>query len=48
MRNTEMVALGADICFAFWDGESAGTKDCIVKAVRAGIKVEIFPMQRNG
>ena len=43
-RNTEMVASGADLCLAFWDGRSRGTHDCIQKAVRAGIPVRIYPM----
>ena len=43
IRNQEMVNLGADICLAFWDGQSKGTADCIAKAVRAGIPVSITP-----
>ena len=43
-RNTKMVDSGADICLAFWDGHSPGTRDCIQKAVRAGIPVRIYPM----
>ena len=43
-RNTEMVASGADLCLAFWDGHSRGTHDCIEKAVRAAIPVRIYPM----
>jgi len=43
-RNTKMVESGADICLAFWDGDSRGTHDCIQKAVRAGIPVRIYPV----
>lgn len=41
-RNSEMVSLGADLCLAFWDGKSTGTKDCIDKATAAGIPVRII------
>lgn len=41
LRNAEMAALGADLCLAFWDGESRGTKHMIECAERAGILVRI-------
>jgi hypothetical protein len=41
LRNTQMVALGADICLAFWNGTSHGTADTIAKARRAGIPVRV-------
>lgn len=41
IRNSAMVAAGADLCIAFWDGKSSGTLDCFTKAVRAGIPVRI-------
>ena len=40
-RNTEMVDLGADLCIAFWDGKSNGTKDTMTKAEEVNIPVEI-------
>jgi hypothetical protein len=40
IRNSEMV--GADICIAFPDDDSKGTKDCAFKANAAGIPV-FFP-----
>jgi hypothetical protein len=43
IRNQEMVDAGADLCLAFWDGNSSGTLDCIKKAVKAGIPVRIVP-----
>lgn len=42
-RNAEMVAAGADVCVAFWDGKSPGTLDCIKRAVIAGIRVHVVP-----
>lgn len=42
-RNQEMADAGADLCLAFWDGESRGTLDMIQRAVRAGIPVRIVP-----
>lgn len=42
-RNAEMAALGADLCLAFWDGESRGTLDMIRCAIRHGIPVRIVP-----
>lgn len=40
LRNQLMVDLGADICYAFPLPDSRGTKDCIRRAKKAGIKVE--------
>jgi len=39
IRNQEMVNLGADVCLAFFLGDSRGTRDCRRRALRAGIKV---------
>lgn len=44
IRNEYMVRQGADLCFAFWDGKSNGTRDCLTRAVVAGIPVRIVPM----
>jgi hypothetical protein len=41
-RNTHMAALGADLCIAFWDGRSTGTRDMLDKAEAAGIPVEVI------
>ena len=45
-RNAAMVASGAGLCLAFWDGESRGTLDCIKQCVAAGIPVRITPRRR--
>lgn len=42
VRNAEMVDLGADLCLAFWDGVSKGTKSTIDLARRAGIPVRVY------
>jgi YspA, cpYpsA-related SLOG family len=42
LRNQHMVNLGADICLAFPIGESRGTRDCIKRARKAGIPVEVL------
>lgn len=42
IRNQRMVDLGADICLAFPSADSRGTKDCIRRATRASIPVEIY------
>ena len=49
IRNSHMVSLGADLCFAFWDGRvtKSGTLDCFQKAVRAGIPVHIWPAKKH-
>ncbi len=41
VRNEQMAALGADLCIAFWDGQSRGTRDMIDRAEAHGIPVEI-------
>lgn len=38
-RNMEMVDLGADVCHAFFAGDSRGTKHCARAAKKAGIRV---------
>jgi hypothetical protein len=43
MRNTEMVNLGADVCFAFPGPNSRGTVDCAKKARAAGIPTLEIP-----
>lgn len=40
-RNTEMAQLGADLCLAFHNGRSSGTKHMIEQAEKYGIPVEI-------
>jgi YspA, cpYpsA-related SLOG family len=42
VRNEKMALLGADLCIAFWDGESKGTKDMIDRCHLHGIPVEII------
>ena len=39
IRNQEMVDAGADVCLAFPEGESRGTRHCMKAAERAGIPV---------
>lgn len=41
IRNNEMALAGADLCIAFWDGQSAGTKDMMARAKLRGIPVEV-------
>ena len=41
LRNQAMADAGADLCIAFWDGSSRGTRDMIRRAEAAGIPVEI-------
>lgn len=36
-RNSFMVNMGADLCIAFWLNHSSGTRDCMSKAIDAGI-----------
>jgi hypothetical protein len=43
IRNVEMSIAGADLCLAFWDGNSRDTRDMIEQATRAGIPVRIIP-----
>jgi len=40
-RNATMAALGADLCLAFWDGRSNGTRDMMDRADTHGIPVEV-------
>ncbi|MCK9598287.1 MAG: DUF2493 domain-containing protein [Sphaerochaeta sp.] len=42
IRNQEMVDAGADVCLAFPVGESRGTRDCMRRAEKAGIRVVVF------
>lgn len=44
-RNSEMVALGANVCLAFPTPQSRGTIDCLTKAAKAGIPVHVWPVQ---
>lgn len=44
LRNSEMVAAGADICLAFPAPDSRGTWDCLTKAAKAGIHTRIYPL----
>jgi hypothetical protein len=44
IRNSEMVALGADVCLAFPLPHSRGTLDCMRRAEEAGIPVWEFKM----
>jgi hypothetical protein len=45
IRNTAMVDLGARRCLAFPDEEAMrGTRDCFMKAIKAGIPTEIYPL----
>jgi len=39
LRNQRMVDLGAEVCLAFPLGTSRGTRDCMRRARRAGIRV---------
>lgn len=42
VRNSEMVAAGAELCLAFYDGRrGGGTVDTMKKARRAGIEVRV-------
>jgi len=42
LRNVEMAAAGADLCIAFWDGQSTGTQHMIEEARKRGIPVEVI------
>ena len=42
IRNKEMADLGATLCIAFWDGQSAGTRNMIEQAKQRGIPVEVI------
>lgn len=39
-RNEEMARLGADLCIAFWNGKSNGTKHMLNMAEKYGIETE--------
>lgn len=41
IRNEEMAALGANLCIAFWDGQSTGTADMLERARKHGIPTEV-------
>ena len=41
IRNEKMAALGADLCIAFWDGQSNGTKDMMDRAKKHDIPVRV-------
>ena len=41
IRNEEMASMGADLCLAFWDGHSKGTKDMISRAREHEIPVQL-------
>jgi hypothetical protein len=47
MRNQKMAELGADLCIAFWDGKSLGTRSMIEQAVRHNIQVRIVPWSKK-
>lgn len=47
-RNAEMIALGADLVLAFWDGKSRGTQHTIELARGAGIPVEVITTPGEG
>jgi hypothetical protein len=42
LRNEEMVTLGADLCIAFWDGKSKGTRHTMELACERDIPVEVI------
>lgn len=42
VRNEKMALLGADLCIAFWDGKSRGTKDMIDRCHVHEIPAEII------
>lgn len=41
-RNEQMVRLGADVCLAFWDGQSRGTRHTIDLARSKGIETIVY------
>jgi len=41
IRN-ELMAKNADMLIAFWDGQSRGTKDMILRAVAHGLEIHVF------
>ena len=42
VRNRDMATHGADLCLAFWDGDSPGTRQMIGVCREKGIHVEII------
>lgn len=44
IRNHHMAELGADLCLAFWDGKSSGTKNMMDQAKKYGIPVEVITL----
>lgn len=48
IRNAQMAKRGADLCIAFWDGKSPGTRHMIECATKCGIPVRIVPATRAG
>lgn len=44
VRNLQMAQAGANLCIAFWDGTSKGTKHMMDIAEEHGIPVEIIPV----
>lgn len=49
IRNSAMVALGADVCLAFSRNlaQSRGTRDCVGKAIRTGIPTWLVAEDRG-
>lgn len=43
VRNAEMAASGADLCVAFWNGESPGTLDMVRQALKRDVPVQLWP-----
>jgi hypothetical protein len=41
VRNEQMAENGADLCIAFWDGKSVGTRDMIQRAKEREIPVKV-------
>lgn len=48
VRNTAMVAAGADVCLAFPLGASPGTRGCMALATKAGIPVIVHQPAETG
>jgi len=50
MRNESMVAeaaaAGLELCLAFWDGHSPGTRDCLTRVAKRGIPVYVVSYRR--
>ena len=42
IRNEAMAKAGADLCLAFWDGQSRGTSDMVDHAESYGIPLELY------